>query len=267
MHSIIKSQYIPQNISLIYKKILYIGIFNLLLYSCQQHDATGQIAVAGYAEKKIAPNEFYLTVSLREYYKEELSSPQNTHDFHTLAIDIMNLEKQWLQQLNDLGVPYDTVYLENANSIYLWNNNIRSIHPVRTRTYQVMVSNLQLANYVLNMPLAFGSTVRLERVSHSNLEAIEQEVQHLALENAKHKATNLIKNYAKIIGIIFISEEQSRITQQQGDTGYIKLKNQPLPSNESLSTIRRNNMDVQQETPHMSDILVSSRVDVVFAIK
>ncbi|NIZ19975.1 SIMPL domain-containing protein [Entomospira culicis] len=263
------------------KKILWlialVGVA-LTTMSCTQSRGVGQISVAGQAELEIEPDEFYINIRIREYFTEELDRNINDANlFVTLGPNILELEDNLIAELQKLGIERKEIRLQNAgNEVVTLNRNnnyTRSRTVVSTRNYQVMVNSMAAADQVLTLKLSHGSGSSLSDMRNSKIEEYKLQVKRMALDNAETRAQNLAKGHGKIVGLIFVSEDDSRITQQQGQTGMMKSS---AESNNMLLMDSRNkelsdSVDGEgmayREAVAVRKILLRASVDAVFAVQ
>ncbi len=259
-----------------YKLLLSLSALLMLgLLSCGGAKNVGQIAVFGEATNEIDPDEIFISVRLREFYTEEADNITNVSQLRTLGPAIMELEEALSTDLVALGIKHDQISLVSAGRSPIWFTpripNIQGFQtlPLAFREYSVKVSSIEEANKVLNMSLTFGSAANLSEVRSSKIEEWRVITKQQALANAHIRAESLAQGYGKIVGIIFVSDDQSRIIQQQGDTGFVKA---------TQALVRNGGMMLQSETMAMNDtvasqpvalrkITVRHSVDAVFAIR
>ncbi|NIZ47624.1 SIMPL domain-containing protein (plasmid) [Entomospira nematocerorum] len=241
-----------------------------IMFSCQQGSRpVGQIAVSGEAEREVDADEILFTIYLREFYEEERTEFKEGRELRTLGPGIMTLEQQLLDQLTKLEIAPEDIVLESASTTTVHWGGVRSQRPLANRTYIVTVRSMDRSNAILQLTLPSQASVRLRALRYSKIDDLKLEVKRLALENAKVRADNLASGFGKVIGLIFVSEEESRITQQQGDTGMVAMKamafNNQGMENEMILMDSRN--EDSSSPVQWRKIRVSASVDAVFAVQ
>jgi uncharacterized protein len=235
-----------------------------------------QLAVAGSATLEVDPDTFHLQLHIREYFLEELDlSITDANLFTTLGPSIIDLEDRLLEQLTTLGIQRSDIRLTNASTQVVWlnrsNNNTRSREQVRTRNYQVIVSSMQLVDKIQSLSLSFGGSASLSDMKHSQMEDLKLQVKRMALDNARLRADNLAAGYGKVVGLVFVSEDDSRIITQQGDTGMIGLGKASRGRSNSdsmmLSASMDDNLVAERESVAARKITLTASVDAVFALR
>ncbi|NIZ41416.1 SIMPL domain-containing protein (plasmid) [Entomospira entomophila] len=254
-----------------WRRLILAMLAMIFVVSCQKGPRpVGQIAVSGEAELEVDADEILFTIYIREFYEEERTEFREGRQLRTLGPNIMILERQLFEQLKDkFKIPEEDIVLENGSTTTIHWGSVRSERPLASRTYTVTVRSVDLSNAILNMTLPSQASVRLRELRYSKIDEFKLEVKRLALDNAKVRADNLASGFGKVIGLIFVSEEESRITQQQGDTGMVLMNASGLNEMRMKSDMML--MDSREEVSsspvQWRKIRVSASVDAVFAVQ
>jgi uncharacterized protein YggE len=245
------------------------------LLSCgSKPQNVGQIAVFGEATNEIDPDEILISVRLREFYTEEAGVITSNDQLRTLGPSIMELESAFVMDLAALGIDQNQISLNSAGQSPVWitprggnNSSGFNTQPMLFRDYTVQVTNIEEANKVLNVILTFGSTINLSEVRYSKMEELRIITKQQALANAHIRAESLAKGYGKIVGLVFVSDDQSRIIQQQGDTGFAKARRASAPTISDANVVMEMANNDTPQPVALRKISVRHSVDAVFAIR
>lgn len=170
-------------------KRLFIIIFALAftLPAVAQEQAENYIQVNGVAEKEVAPNEFYLSITLDESDtkgKQEIDAQR----------------RSMIAALKNIGINTEkSLSVANmASSFYKRNTSLA------TAKYQLQLSSAEQVAKVYDALESLNiSDIRIERVSHSDLEQFRSQVRKEAIQNAKQVATELAEAIGQSIGACF----------------------------------------------------------------
>lgn len=252
------------------------ALFVFGLLSCGgKPQNVGQIAAFGEATNEVDPDEVFIRIFLREFFTEEQDNITSPTQLRTMGPSIMELESTLVSDLEAVGITHEQISLNTAGRNPVWiSPRIVNVQPFNTpplafRDYTVKVSTIEEANKVLNMTLTFGSSANLREVRYSKIEELRIITKQQALANAHIRAESLAQGYGKIIGLIFVSDDQSRIIQQQGDTGFVKTGRMALAMQTRGSDMQEmmDQSAISERPVALSKITVRHSVDAVFAIK
>jgi len=159
-----------------------------------------KIEVNGSAEIEITPDEIYLSISLKEYYKTKTSK-----------IDISMLEKQLEKAVADAGIAKENLTIENVygyNPDYWWKKKKNDPDFLASKKYRLKLSRLDKVNGIMAGVDEEGiESVNIASFSHSKMEDYRKEVKIKALQAAKAKAAYLLGAIdEKVDGVIEVQE-------------------------------------------------------------
>jgi uncharacterized protein YggE len=231
------------------KRIIFALVFiSISTIVCSQDREEKYIEVIGKSEREVIPDEIYVSVNLRE---------------RESGRDRMSLE----QQIEQVKAALEELKIENGNlsavsteGIYqhvFWSRN-----GVKTQArFELQLSSYrEVAEVLQKFEELNVYYTQVDRVSHSELQSIEDEVRLEAIGKAKEKAANLLERIGGELGDILVVKEvfeeeiqEREIADRYGSMQYIYF-----------------NLQKQEETPEEIDfkkISVTQRVYVKFEIQ
>lgn len=183
--------------------LLMAGLFLAMTTFAQQVDnkpPVKKIEVNGSAEIEITPDEIYLNIALREYYKNK-----------TNKIDISTLEKQLQKAITDAGIPKENFTIENVygyNYDTWWRKKKNDQDFLARKQYRLKLNKLDKINLILAGVDEEGiESVNIGSFTHSKMEDYRKEVKMKALQAAKAKAEYMLTAIdEKIGGVLEVTE-------------------------------------------------------------
>lgn len=183
--------------------LLLAGLFLTVSTWAQQtiyKEPVKKIEVNGSAEIEITPDEIYLDIALKEYYKTKTSK-----------IDISTLEKQLEKAVADAGIAKENLTIENVygyNYDHWWRKKKNDPDFLARKKYRLKLARLDKVNGIMAAVDEEGvESVNIASFSHSKMEDYRKEVKIKALQAAKTKATYLLGAIdEKIGGVIEVQE-------------------------------------------------------------
>ena len=155
------------------------------------------IEVTGHAEKKIVPDEIYLSISIKE------------RDSGRDKITVELQEKDLRQALNDLNIPLEFLTVSDAQADYIrvkWNKK----DVISQSEYEIKLSTAkQVAEVFDKLDEIKIDNAYISRVSHSKIKDYRIEVEIEAIKNAKSKADYLLAAIGQQTGTALIINERS----------------------------------------------------------
>ncbi|MFT4031118.1 MAG: SIMPL domain-containing protein [Siphonobacter sp.] len=153
-----------------------------------------KINVTGSSEVQVDPDEFYLTISLKEYYKDE----KNQKD--KVTIDL--LEKELIQSVQVAGFPKDALTIQGISG---YQSSLgKKKNPAQfleSKQYQLKLTKLyNVDNLLSNVDSRGIANTYINRVDYSRKEQLKQEVKIKALLDAKAKAKYLVEALGNTLG-------------------------------------------------------------------
>ena len=155
------------------------------------------IEVTGKAQLEIIPDEIYLTISIHE------------KDFKNKKID--DIEKMMIERLVKLGIDTDkdlSIKDLASNFKYYWLGKTDIFVSIE---YQLLVNDAKIAGKVfIALEEIEISNIEIDRLEHSKIEELRQQVKVDAIVAAKSKAMNLAGAIDQSIGkAIYVEEVQN----------------------------------------------------------
>ncbi len=211
-----------------------------------------KIEVTGTSEVEVDPDEFYLTVSLKEFYKDE----KNQKD--KVTIDI--LEKQLIQSVQGAGLPKDALTIQGItgyqNSIGKKKNPAQFLE---SKQYQLKLAKLYDVDNLLSKVDSRGvANTYISRVDYSKKEQLRKDVKIKALQNAKEKAAYLVESLGDKLGEVLEIHE----IEDSYNTPMYQMAQMPM-----MRMAKAESADVAQSDLEFQKVKFTSRIQVIFRIK
>lgn len=172
------------------KKLILIAAVVLMAFpaAAQVQEAfPSYIQVNGRAEKEITPDEFYLSIVINERDSKG-------------KISVESQQRDMIAALKRLGVNVEK-QLKVAN---LSSEFFKKKTSVATAKYQLKLSSAPEVSKVWQALDNLGiSNVSIQRVSHTQIEQLKQQVRIEAMQNAKQSAQTLAQAVGQTIGKCF----------------------------------------------------------------
>ena len=145
------------------------------------------IQVNGRAEKEITPDEFYLQVVINERDSKG-------------RISVESQQRDMIAALRKLGVDVEKqLKVANLSSEFFKRRN-----SVATAKYQLQLGTAEMVSRVYEALDRVGiSNISIQKVSHSQLEQLKQQVRVEAIRDAKRNAQTLAQAIGQQIGKCF----------------------------------------------------------------
>lgn len=160
------------------------------------------IEVTGHFEKKIVPDEIYLSIMIKER--------ESGRD----KISVEQQEEELKQALNELSIPLENLTVSDAEADYIrlkWNKKAvisQSEYELKLSTAQELVDVLRKLDEI-KIDNAF-----ISKVSHSKIKELRKEVEIEAIKAAKTKADYLLAAIGQETGSALIINERSTSTNE-----------------------------------------------------
>jgi len=155
------------------------------------------IEVTGHAEKKIVPDEIYLSITIkeRESGKDKITVEQQ--------------EKDLKQALTDLNIPLELLTVADAQADYIrvkWSKK----DVISQSEYELKLSTAQqVADIFEKLDEMKIDNAFISKVSHSKIKEYRKDVEIEAIKNAKSKADYLLTAIGQETGTALIVTERS----------------------------------------------------------
>ncbi len=155
------------------------------------------IEVTGHAEKKIVPDEIYLSITIKERGsgRDKITVEQQENDLR--------------QALKDLSIPLELLTVADAQADYIrvkWTKMdviSRSEYELKLATAQ------QVADVFKKLDEIKIDNAFISRVSHSKIKEYRKEVEIEAIKNAKSKANYLLESIGQQTGTALVINERN----------------------------------------------------------
>lgn len=164
-----------------------VAVFALPALAQQQEAFPSYIQVTGRSEMEVAPDEFYLSIVIDE--KDSKGK-----------ISVESQQRQMIDALRRLGVNVDKqLKVANLSSEFFKRRN-----SVATAKYQLQLGTAEMVSRVYEALDRVGiSNISIQKVSHSQLEQLKQQVRVEAIRDAKRNAQTLAQAIGQQIGKCF----------------------------------------------------------------
>ena len=175
-------------------------IFASVSCKSQQVKTTSTIArtisVTGVAEKKVIPDIIEFTLTLKEYYKEELE-PGKKYDDYKTRVPMTEIEPEVLQKRKKIGIKKDAIKVKNVGNYYRPAGKDFLV----SKTLIITVSDLKLIDQISKEVVSYGiSNMFISDMRHTKQTDFEKQVKTQSLKNAKEKADYLCESLGEKCG-------------------------------------------------------------------
>lgn len=151
-----------------------------------------KIEVNGSAEQEVLPDEIYVSISLREYFKDKDNKNK---------IDIMVLEKQLQKAVEEAGIPKENFSIGAINGYREWWGKKKPTTFLETKNYILKVSNLYKIDGIVSKVEEKGvAGINIDRYEFSKIEQLRRDIKIKALQAAKEKAKYLLEGIGEQLG-------------------------------------------------------------------
>lgn len=212
----------------------------------QQVDLRKKITVSGLAESEVTPDIIYVSISLKEYFKDNNSKNR---------IDITTLENQLVRAVQQAGLPKESLTI-NSLSSFATRDKKKNPEFLASKQYRLKVNDLNRYNDIIGAidPRGIAYT-NIDSYDYSKIDRLKLELKVRALQLAKQKATLMVESIGDKLGsAIDIQEINNEIYPQAYRTNTMMMKASAADQESSAE------IDFKQ-------IKLSYTVNVVFEIK
>ncbi|SDL71068.1 SIMPL domain-containing protein [Siphonobacter aquaeclarae] len=159
-----------------------------------------KIEVTGTSEVEVDPDEFYIGITLREFFKDE----KNQKD--KVSIDV--LEKQLIESVKAAGIAKEDLTIGGVNGFQTYSPKKKPAQFLESKQYILKLSKLYNLDVILSKVDSRGvNNTYMNRVEYSKKEQIKKEVKIKALLDAKEKAKYLVEALGGKLGDVLIIQE------------------------------------------------------------
>ncbi|HBH06958.1 MAG TPA: hypothetical protein DDX92_10205 [Flavobacteriales bacterium] len=207
------------------------------------------IEVNGYAEKKVIPDEIYISITIKER--------QDGKDKTTIE----EQESALKEGLAKMGIPLSNLMLSNANADYIkvkWSKK----DVIARNQYLLKVGSAEIVGKVFNyLDEIKIQDAYISHVDHSEIIKLQKEVRIMAIKAAKKKADYLLEAIGEETGKAMIVREAN--TNVYRDDTYLNARNSAEIVTYSVSGQEsQKKMEIE-----FRKIELQSRIYVKFSIK
>ena len=178
--------------------LAFVALFSLSAMA-QQVDLRKKISVSGSAEAEVTPDIIYLSISLKEYFKDNNTKKR---------VDITELETQLYNAVLKAGIPKENLMINNISSYNYATEKKKNPDFLASKQYRLKVTDLNKWNDIIGAVDSKGiAYTNIESYDYSKIESLKQELKIKALQAAKAKALYMVAALdEKLGGVIDIQE-------------------------------------------------------------
>jgi len=185
----------------IMKKLLaiaFVALFSLSA-SAQQVDLRKKITVSGSAEMEVTPDIIYLSISLKEYLKDNNSKKK---------VDITTLENQLYAAVQKAGLEKENLTINDLSSYNYATEKKKNSDFLASKQYRLKVTDLNKWNLILGAidPKGIAYT-NIESYDYSKIESLKKDLKIKALQAARVKAAYLVEALGDKLGSVIDIQE------------------------------------------------------------
>lgn len=233
------------------KRLFILALVALLGTSAmaQQVDLRKKITVSGSAEMEITPDIIYLSISLKEYFKDNNSKKK---------VEITELENQLYNAVLKAGIAKEDLMVNNISSYNYVTEKKKNPDFLASKQYRLKVGDLNKWNQIIGAIDAKGiAYTNIESYDHSKMSTFRKDLKIKALLAAKEKAQYMVEALGeKLGGVIDIQEINNEVFPQ------------PLyRANVAMSAKSFESADVASAEIDFKKIKLSFMVNTIFEIK
>ncbi|WP_256007040.1 SIMPL domain-containing protein [Pedobacter deserti] len=165
----------------------------------QQADLRKKISVSGSAETEVTPDIIYLSISLKEYLKDNNSKKK---------VDITILENQLYAAVQRAGIDKSNLTINNLSSYNNATEKKKNPDFLASKQYKLKVTDLNKWNDIIGAidPKGIAYT-NIDSYDYSKIEDLKRELKIKALQAAKSKATYLVEALGEKLGSVIDIQE------------------------------------------------------------
>lgn len=186
--------------------LAFVALFSMSAMA-QQVDLRKKISVSGSAETEVTPDIIYLSISLKEYLKDNNSKKR---------VDITELENQLYNAVLKAGIAKENLMVNNISSFNYVTEKKKNPDFLASKQYRLKVTDLNKWNQIIGAidPKGIAYT-NIDSYDYSGIEALKKELKIKALQAAKAKAAYMVEALGeKLGGVIDIQESNNEAYPQ-----------------------------------------------------
>jgi len=191
------------------KRLLIIAIIALFgtASMAQQVDLRKKITVSGTAETEVTPDIIYLSISLKEYLKDNNSKKR---------VEITDLENQLYNAVLKAGIAKEDLMVNNVSSYNYVTEKKKNPDFLASKQYRLKVSDLNKWNQIIaGIDVKGIASTNIESYEYAKIESLRKELKIKALVAAKDKAQYMVEALGDKLGsVIDIQEVNNEVYPQ-----------------------------------------------------
>lgn len=171
--------------------LAFVALFSMSAMA-QQVDMRRKISVSGSAETEVTPDIIYLSISLKEYLKDNNSKKK---------VDITTLENQLFNAIQSAGIPKENLMINNLSSYNYATEKKKDPDFLVSKQYRLKVTDLNKWNAIIGAVDPKGvAYTNIESYDYSKIEALKKELKIKAIQEAKAKGTYMAEALGDHLG-------------------------------------------------------------------
>lgn len=165
----------------------------------QQVDLRKKITVSGTAETEVTPDIIYISISLKEYLRDNNSKKK---------VEITELENQLYNAVLKAGIAKEDLMVNNVSSFNYATEKKKNPDFLASKQYRLKVADLNKWNQIIGSIDAKGiSSTHIESYDYSKMTTLKKELKIKALLAAKEKATYMVEALGDKLGNVLDIQE------------------------------------------------------------
>lgn len=177
--------------------LAFVALFSLSAMA-QQVDLRKKITVSGSAETEVTPDIIYISISLKEYLKDNNSKKK---------VEITTLENQLFKAVQDAGIAKENLTINNLSG-YSIAEKKKNPDFLVSKQYRLKVTDLNKWNELIGAVDPKGvAYTNIDSYDYSKIEALKKELKIKALQAAKAKAAYLVEALGNQLGSVIDIQE------------------------------------------------------------
>jgi uncharacterized protein YggE len=168
-----------------------ISVFSMSAFS-QNIDTRKKIEVTGSAEAEVTPDIIYISMSLKEYFRDGSNKKK---------VEIEDLERQLQTAVTKAGIPQEHFTINNISSYTDYWTKKKSAEFLARKQYRIKVTDLTKFNEIMSAVDPKGIEYSsIESYDYSKIDQLKMDLKIKALQAAKDKANKLITSIGGSLG-------------------------------------------------------------------
>ena len=145
--------------------LAFVALFSISAMA-QQVDLRKKINVSGSADAEVTPDIIYLSISLKEYFKDNKKK-----------VEITELENQLIASIQKAGISKDNLTINNLSSWNYATEKKKNPDFLASKQYRLKVADLNKFNEIINAVDAKGiANTNIESYDYSKIESLKKDL-------------------------------------------------------------------------------------------